>query len=101
MRNRNFSIAGPAGVSAPATVTSSSVAVDAAQKHTDVLIHNPGAATVFAKAGDSTVVATTLSMPIPAGALVSFFKGPATNIAVIMASGTGSLTIFVGEGAKS
>lgn len=65
----------------------------------DVIIYNPGPTIVHVLAGDSTVTATDLCMPVVAGEKWAYGKGSATHIAVKSETGTQNVYIFDGEGA--
>ena len=61
-------------------------------------VFNATAVTVFIQFGDSTVVATTAKMPIPAGAVEVFSIGGSTYIAGITISGTCTVYATPGRG---
>lgn len=65
----------------------------------NVRVFNDGAATMFIAFGESGVVATTASLPIPSGAVEVFSVNPATtHIAAITAVGTTTLYATSGRG---
>lgn len=59
---------------------------------------NDGAAEVFFILGDSSVVATSNSFPLPAGACVSAYVGGSTHVAAITAGGSSTLRIIQANG---
>ena len=68
-----------------------------------VRIYNDGSTLGYIAWGDSTVTATTSSLPIPAGLPCGFTisnpaKGGPTHFAVIMASSTATFSFTVGDG---
>ena len=68
-----------------------------------VRIYNDGTTLGYIEWGDSAVVATASSLPIPAGQACGFTianpaKSPPTHFAVIMASGTATFSFTVGDG---
>lgn len=85
-----------------ATTTSARAALTsppAATGLVQVRVHNAGANPAFVIFGDSTVVATTAHMPIPAGAVEVFtIQGNETHAAAIMATGTSTAYFTMGEG---
>lgn len=97
----NFNATGADGVSIAATVTSAATALasDAAAKAgRDMLFYNPGPLEVYVKAGAADVVATALSLPVPAGSLVIYRKDNATHVAVICPGGSQAVKLWLGEG---
>lgn len=64
----------------------------------DVMIYNPGPLLVYARAGDSTVVATANSMPIFPGSTQTFSRSNATHIAFLSSGANQALTVFQGNG---
>jgi hypothetical protein len=87
------------------TATSASAATLITTKSTsaeliahDVMVDNPGPTDVYVAAGGSAVVATLNSVRVPANSLQPYFKGDATHIACITASGSQSILIHVGDG---
>lgn len=66
----------------------------------DLMIDNcAGSVDVFARAGVAGVVATLLSMRVPAGSMQPLRKGPgATHLALITAGASQAVTVFVGDG---
>lgn len=66
-----------------------------------VRVYNAGTATVFIAFGaDSTITATTASMPVPSGGIETFELGPnITYAAGITASGTATVYFTTGRGA--
>jgi hypothetical protein len=64
-----------------------------------VLLLNDGAAELFWKAGDSSVVATAANFPLPPGDVIQVWLGNATNIAAITSSGTSTLRVIQANGA--
>lgn len=64
-----------------------------------VLVDNRGAADLFVRLGDATVVATTLSLRVPAGQCVGIGKAPGnTHIAYITGGDAGQGVVHLGEG---
>lgn len=64
----------------------------------DILIYNPGPATVYIRAGAADVSANVLSMPIPPKTKEVYRKGLSTHLAVISSSGSQEILVFFGEG---
>lgn len=63
-----------------------------------VRIYNAGTATVFIKAGASTVTAATTDLPVPSGAIEVLTVRGVTHIAGITSSGTATIYFTVGGG---
>lgn len=88
------------------TTTSASVALPAsAITYPVVTFINDGAAEVFIRLGNSSVVATASFVPLPAGASVRVWTSgplwtasPATYVAAIAATGTSTLRILQANG---
>jgi hypothetical protein len=80
------------------TTTSARTALTGASSGATTLVQNSGANDVFVAFGDGTVVATTGSTRVPAGGLVAFNIGTATNIAYITASSTSTISVSTGTG---
>jgi hypothetical protein len=101
--SKNWPCFGDDGVSIAALTSGSTTTqiVDTAYERAaeDVMVYNPGPNTVFIKTGDATVVATTLSVPVPPQTMSPYRKGNGTHIAVIAQGGNQSVVVFVGEGA--
>lgn len=95
---RNFGITHPDGRLINVTAASAATLIDATGSSSDVLIFNPGPATVHIKAGAAGVIATTSSVPLPAGNSQVFFKGWSTHLAMIASSGTSACNVIIGEG---
>lgn len=89
------------GATVTISVSSSSQRV-ALAKDGPVRIFNNGTATVWIRCGNSSVVATTSDIPIPAGAIeVDTFNMPTTtglNCAAIAAGSTGNVYFTPGIG---
>lgn len=96
--NLNFTITDN-GQWLTATTSSAATQIDAAGSGEDVMIYNSGAAVVHVKAGVAGVTATTDSMPVLPGEKGAYYKGNATHLAVLAASGSIQVWVNAGEGA--
>lgn len=67
----------------------------------DLLVQNPTDAVVFVKWGTTAQTATASSFPVMPGAIMIIDTGttPATNVAVLLSSGTGTIYLSLGVGA--
>lgn len=98
----NWTIRGSDGVAI--AVTNASVATDICSGDPrlivagDVLIDNPGPLDVFVKVGGAGVVATALSVRVPANSMQPFSKGDATHLACISPAGNQAIVVHVGSG---
>jgi len=99
---KNFIPGGTLTVAASAVTANGQLVTNVAnspQNRRDVLLYNPPTNSLaFFKFGDSTVTATTSDTPLPPGAYAIFHAADATYIAVILASGTGSIYATSGFG---
>jgi len=95
----NFSVATADGQNLTASTSSAATSIDASGASDNVMVYNSSPVTIFIKCGTSGVTATTASMPVLAGEKGTYYKGSATHIALLAASGSGQ-TIWVkaGEG---
>lgn len=89
-----------ATASLAATTSSGAAALDSEPATADfqVRIYNAGTATVFIKAGSSTVAAAVTDLPVPAGAVEVLTVRGVTHIAGITAGGAATIYFTVGEG---
>lgn len=70
------------------------------RQKTDLLLDNRGTEDLFVRAGDAAVAATTVSIRLPAGAMMTLGRGGATHVAAVARPGkTSSLVVHLGEGA--
>lgn len=81
------------------TNVSSSVPFPATGPTLGLLVTNDGPDTVYVAIGASSIVATTLNMPVGPGRSVYLPQGTWTTLAAVTASGTGQLTMASGTGA--
>ena len=97
----NFSLLNVKG--AVVTATPSSVRTPINVATDDIMLVNDTLVTIFARVGDSTVLADATAMPILSGekGVYSRGGGPAnsTHIAVFVVAATADITIFQGVGA--
>lgn len=87
------------GNSGPITATSSSAAT--AYKKTgmnQIMVTNEGTTTIYIASGDSTVVATTLSTPVPTGQFSFSVPVDHTYFALISPGGSVVVHVTCGEG---
>jgi hypothetical protein len=81
-----------------ATAASSSVAVDT--KAPSLYVYNAGTNIAFVRWTQGASTATVTDLPIPAGSLQVFSKGPADTFSAICSSGL-TTTLYVSAGAGS
>jgi hypothetical protein len=64
-----------------------------------VLVSNTASSTAFIRFGtDNTVTATNADTPLPAGTRTLLHAGIASTVAVVLASGSGTVYVTRGEG---
>lgn len=100
--NSNFRAYGDDGTLVAVTAASAAVALpsDAVSKAApSVAIFNRGTVDAYVKLGGASVAATTLSMLVRAGSVVTFQRGSGnTHLAAITLSGGTELVVWLGEG---
>jgi len=97
--NQNTVVTQPTG----ASVTSIQQSAGSGAGYTDLIVYNGGTTMAFLNWGmtaAAAVATTTSPCFVPPGAIMVFSMGqPYTNVGIILASSTGSITFAVGEGA--
>lgn len=88
------------GNTAQMSVTSSSSSVPVDTKAPCVYVYNSGASMAFVRWTQGASPATVTDLPIPAGSLQVFSKGPADTFSAICASSS-TTTLYVAAGAGS
>lgn len=89
------------GLEAISATTSSTSATLAGLEITacdTLVLYNAAAALAYARWGVGAQTATTSDMPLPPGTLQVFNKGQADTVAVILASGSGTVYAMPGQG---
>jgi hypothetical protein len=78
------------------TVSAEITTLDATENQ--MRIHNPTTATCYIAFGTTAQTATNASLPMGPGASEVFTKSNATRIAVLLGSGTGTISVTTGSG---
>ena len=94
----------PYGMGAGRTISASSTSAgftftDAVAKESpNILVVNELSETVYLRWGSGSQTATTSDVPVAAGTTQVFYKGAATGVAAITASGSGNVRVYPGKG---
>jgi hypothetical protein len=81
---------------AASTVSAEVTTLDATENQ--IRIHNPTTSTVYIAFGTTAQTATPSSIPMGPGASEVFTKANATRIAVLLSTGTGTISVTTGSG---
>jgi len=98
---RNFSLLGVQSTTITATSTTQNIALSQVNP-TDVMLVNDTTTTIFARTGNSSVVADANAMPVLPGEKGVYSKGSTagttTHLAVFVVSGTADIIVIQGMG---
>lgn len=86
-------------ISASTTSANAAWTAGVGDKVTELRVYNAATAVAFIRWGTGAQTAVNTDMAIAPGATEVFYKGYSNNVAVILASGTGSVYVSAGEGA--
>lgn len=94
----NFDILSEGLALSATTAANQRTQLDPSGAYPDIMIDNRGSADLYVIAGDATAAANANCQRIPAGHIGSFYKGTATHIAYVAASGTIAFWVKAGRG---